>query len=98
MAVNKWYICEMKTVILSADGPYYVVRVPDNIANDLAGFVSLFYHVRPWEKKEVVFVGVEELIDFMNSKVPEHPAEVMGIFDEWEDIPQQYRKCSNYNM
>lgn len=43
-------------------------------------------------------MGVEELIEFMNHKVPEHPAELIGIFDDWEEIPQKYRKCTCYNM
>lgn len=43
MMLNKWYACEMKNIILSADGTdYYVISVPDNIANDLEGFLHPF--------------------------------------------------------
>lgn len=68
---NKWYICEMKSIILSCDGSeYYIIRVPDNIANDLAGFIDLFYKQR-YNKMPLLepFDPIEEFIDFVNCKV-----------------------------
>lgn len=32
--MNKWYIERMKYIFISADGPIYVMLVPDNIVDD----------------------------------------------------------------
>lgn len=99
---NKWYIGEMKNIILSCDGSeYYIICVPDNIANDLAVFINLFYKQR-YDKMPVLepFDPIEEFIDFVNCKVPEHPAQLVEIFisPADEDFPEKYRKYKHWNF
>lgn len=92
----------MKNIILSYDGPeYYIIRVPDNIANDLSGFMNLFYKQR-YNKIPALepFDPVEEFFDFVNGKVSEHPAQLVEILisPDDEDFPEKYRKYKHWNF
>lgn len=82
--MNKWYIKEMKYVFISADGPVYVMLVPDNIADDLRGFVNLYYQQCD-HKVGVPYDLMDEFLEFVKRKCPEHPGKIVDIID-----------CENY--
>lgn len=82
--VNQWYIKEMKYVFISADGPIHVMLVPDNIANDLQGFVNLYYHQCYYKHKEP-FDPMNDFLEFVNRKCPEHPGKLVEIVDLWDE-------------
>lgn len=95
--MNKWFINEMKYIFISADGPIYVMLVPDNIANDLEGFVNLYYrqcyykHVEPFDI-------MDDFLEFIKRKCPEHPGKIVEIIDcenEEEQVLEQYHYKEN---
>lgn len=95
--VNKWYIQEMKYVFISADGPIYVMLVPDNIADDLRGFVNLYYHQCYYKHKvNEPFSVMDEFLEFIKRKCPKHPGKIVEIID-CEDEEEEEKILMKYN-
>lgn len=94
--MSKWYIEKMKYILISDDGPITVIKVPDGVADDFKGFINLFYDKVYYKKKS--FYLIDEFIDFINRKCPEHPAEVVEVIEMEEEIPQKYKKCHRWNF
>lgn len=93
--MNKWYIKEMKYIFISADGPVYVMLVPDNIANDLRGFINLYYH-QCYYKHTGMFDLMDDFLKFIGRKCPEHPGKIIEIVD-CEDYEEEKQALAKYH-
>lgn len=93
--MNKWYLNGMKYIFISADGPIYVMLVPDNIADDLRGFINLYYY-QCYYKHSEPFDLMDDFLQFINRKCPEHPGKIVEIID-CEDYEEEKRALKKYN-
>lgn len=93
--MNKWYIERMKYIFISADGPIYVMLVPDNIADDLRGFIKLYYR-QCYYKHTGPFDLMDDFLEFIQRKCPEHPGKIVDIID-YEDYEEEKQALKKYN-
>ena len=94
---NNWYIEKMEYIFISADGPVYVMLVPDNIANDLREFVNLYYHQCYYKHAELEpFDLMDDFLEFIKRKCPEHPGKIVDIID-CENYEEEKQALKQYN-
>lgn len=99
----------MKNIVISADGDRKVYSVPDIVADNLEKYCMEFCawlttspHAKKYRVRGILCYNETDFIDYLNKWVfPEEIScfvENLGWIDFSASLPEQYKKCPEFNF